>query len=190
MLKVKLYVDFWNFQLRWNEEMSPNPNKRVKVNWRDMPQVLIRELNVVISPDSYTYRGTEVFASVHPGSDQGLKRFLSALNQNTGYQVHRRDRKAKQDKCPHCGDVIQRTVEKGVDAAIVSALYESALNDSYDIAMLLSSDSDHIPAIQTIQDRLNKRIVHVGFKAGGYAVRSAAWTHIILDGDLAKDLSE
>jgi len=45
---------------------------------------------------------------------------------------------------------------KGVDAAIVTALYESAINDAYDLALLFSNKGDHIPAIKTIQDRLNK----------------------------------
>ena len=190
MSNVRLYVDFWNFQLSWNAEISPDPSNRIKISWRNMSQVLIGELGAVIGADSYQYRGTEVFASVHPDSDHGLKGFLHWLNQNTGYQVHRRDRKAKQDECPHCKKTIQRMVEKGVDASIVTALYEGAINNSYDIAMLLSNDGDHIPAIRTIQDRLNKRIVHVGFKTGGNAVRSATWSHVTLDGDLADRLSD
>lgn len=190
MSNVKLYVDFWNFQLSWNEEISPDPANRIKISWRSLPHVLIGELGAAIGPDTYKYRGTEVFASVHPGQDHGLRKFLHWLNQNTGYQVHRRDRKAKQDECPHCKRTIQRMVEKGVDASIVTALYEGALNDSYDIAILLSNDGDHIPAIRTIQDRLNKRIVHVGFKIGGNAVRSAAWSHVVLDTELANRLSD
>ena len=79
-------------------------------------------------------------------------------------------------------------VEKGVDASIVTALYEGALNGSYDIALLLSNDTDHIPAIRTIQDRLNKQIVHVGFKLGGNEIRSATWGHIQLDGNIAERL--
>lgn len=79
-------------------------------------------------------------------------------------------------------------VEKGVDADIVTSLYEGAINNSYDIALLLSNDADHIPAIRTIQDRLNKQIIHVGFRRGGSEVRTAAWSHILLDGDLADRL--
>lgn len=81
-------------------------------------------------------------------------------------------------------------VEKGVDASIVTALYEGAINNSYDIALLLSNDADHIPAITTIQDRLNKQIVHIGFKRGGNEVRSAAWSHVTLDGEVAQRLVE
>jgi len=70
-------------------------------------------------------------------------------------------------------------VEKGVDAAVVTALYEGALNNSYDVALLLSNDGDHTPAIKTIQDRLNNQIVHIGFRRGGSDVRSATWSHIL-----------
>jgi uncharacterized LabA/DUF88 family protein len=81
-------------------------------------------------------------------------------------------------------------VEKGVDAAVVTALYEGALNNSYDVALLLSNDGDHVPAVKTIQDRLNKQIIHVGFKRGGSELRSACWSHVLLDGELSQRLIE
>jgi hypothetical protein len=193
MRNVKLHVDFWNFQLSWNNAMSSS-TQQVKLGWRQMPSNLMAELPTIFGPtEQFSYRGTHVFASVdpRPGSkDEGLKRFLHSLNQATGYQVIVRDRKPKKDHCPHCDKDIDRMVEKGVDASIVTALYEGAINNAYDIALLFSNDADHIPAIKTIQDRLNKQIVHVGFKAGGSAVRSAAWSHILLDGEIARRLIE
>lgn len=189
MRNVKLFADFWNFQLRWNDQM-----KSVRMRWERLPDVLIAELPSIFgSSDQYIYRGTHVFASVDPrkGSrDEGLKRYLHYLGQQTGFQVQVRDRKAKKDQCPHCTKEIERMVEKGVDASIVTALYEGALNNSYDIALLLSNDTDHVPAIRTIQDRLNKQIIHVGFKLGGSEVRTSTWSHIQLDGDLADRLAD
>ena len=191
MRNVKLYVDFWNFQLRWNQEMrglAPSP----RIAWEKAPDVLCSELPSAIGAGvEYAYRGAHVYASVDPrksSKDEGLKRYLHYLGQQTGFQVQVRDRKAKKDRCPHCGQDIERMVEKGVDASIVTALYEGALNGSYDIALLLSNDTDHIPAIRTIQDRLNKQIVHVGFKLGGNEIRSATWGHIQLDGNMAERL--
>jgi hypothetical protein len=195
MRNVKLYVDFWNFQLGWNSNMNPSHGGAVaKIAWRQLPTIVMSELPAVFGPtEQFAYRGAHVFASVDPragSKDEGLKRFLHSLNQATGYQVIVRDRKPKKDGCPHCGKDIDRMVEKGVDASIVTALYEGAINNAYDIALLISNDGDHIPAITTIQDRLNKQIVHIGFKIGGSAVRSAAWSHILLDGALAKRLVE
>ena len=196
MRNVALFADFWNFALRWNEQMNPDdPNApRVRLKWVRLPEVLISELPAKFGGVSdFVYRGTLIFASVdpRPGSkDQGLKRFLHYLGQEPGFQVDVRNRKPKQAECPHCKEQIERMVEKGVDASVVTALYEGAINNSYDVALLLSNDTDHVPAIRTIQDRLNKQIVHVGFKRGGSEVRTACWTHILLDGDLAESLTE
>lgn len=196
MRNVKLFVDFWNFTLRWNEQMNPDdPNApRVRLGWVRLPEVLINELGVKFGDaNEFTYRGTSIFASVDPRSgskDEGLKRYLYYLGQQAGFQVDVRNRKPKKAECPHCKEQIERMVEKGVDASVVTALYEGAINNSYDVALLLSNDTDHVPAIGTIQDRLNKQIVHVGFKRGGSEIRTACWTHILLDGNLAESLIE
>ncbi len=191
MRNVKIFVDFWNFQLRWREAThSPGAgDTQTSLGWEKLPQILMGELPSIFgTTDPLVFRGIHVFASVdpRPGSkDEGLKKWLHFLNQQTGFQIQIRDRKAKTDNCPHCSKKIDRMVEKGVDASVVTALYEGAINNSYDIALLLSNDTDHIPAVKTIQERLNKQIVHVGFKRGGSEIRTATWSHILMDGSLA-----
>ena len=54
--------------------------------------------------------------------------------------------------------------------------------------MLVSNDSDFFPAIETIQDRLDKQFVHIGFRRGGDEIHSACWSHIVLDGNVAETL--
>jgi hypothetical protein len=195
MRNVKIFVDYWNFQLRWHEAMkaiSPT-GPQMSLPWERLPQRLMGELPKIFgTTDPLTFRGIQVFASVNPnpGSrDEGLKKYLHFLNQQPGFQIQIRDRKSKTDECPHCSKKIERMVEKGVDASIVTALYEGAINNSYDIGLLLSNDTDHIPAISTIQERLNKQIVHVGFKKGGSEVRTSTWGHILMDGPVADQLA-
>ena len=197
MLNVKLYIDFWNFQLSWNRNIKPEDTseKFVRISWRALPQVLISELPSILGPTSdMQYRGTSVYASVdsRPGSkDMKLKGFLhDTLGQMTGYKVTVHDRRPKTDRCLHCDKNISRTIEKGVDSSIITDLFAGALGDAYDIALLVSNDSDFVPAIDTIQERLNKRIVHIGFRYGGDHVRTASWSHIILDGDVAGKLQD
>jgi uncharacterized LabA/DUF88 family protein len=79
-------------------------------------------------------------------------------------------------------------VEKGVDTQIVTDLFAGAINRTYDVAILVSNDSDFCPAIETIQDRLDKQIIHVGFRRGGDEIRSHCWSHVILDGSVAESL--
>ena len=197
MVNVKLYIDFWNFQLSWNRNIKPEDTgeKYVRISWRTLPQVLISELPSILGPTSdMQYKGTSVYASVDPRSgsmDMKLKGFLhNTLGQMTGYKVTVHDRRPKMDHCPHCSKDISRTVEKGVDSSIITDLFAGALGNAYDIAVLVSNDSDFVPAISTIQERLNKQIVHIGFRYGGDDVRTASWSHIILDGDVAGKLRD
>jgi hypothetical protein len=198
MANIKLFIDFWNFQISWNDHIKPAEGSEdtfVKIGWRNLPHVLIGELPSVLGPSTeMVYKGTQVYASVNPkqgSADEKLKGFLhSVLGQMTGYKVHVRDRRFKRDTCPKCSKSIDRMVEKGVDTSIVTDLFSGAINDAYDVAVLVSNDSDFVPAIQTIQERLNKQIIHIGFRHGGDHVRTAAWSHIILDGAVADKVRE
>jgi uncharacterized LabA/DUF88 family protein len=52
-----------------------------------------------------------------------------------------------------CGKGLRRAVEKGIDTPIVTDLLTLAWQDAFDVAVLLSSDADFIPAVQRTQER-------------------------------------
>jgi len=56
--------------------------------------------------------------------------------------------------------------EKMLDTHIATDLIGDATFDVYDIALLVSEDSDFVPAVDFVQEMRNKAVVHVGF--GGY----------------------
>ena len=196
MTNVILFVDFWNFQLSWRDNVRPeggSGKSHVSIAWKDLPGILISELPTVLgSAAPLDYKGTRIYASVSSrggGKDVGLKNFLhQTLGQMTGFNVEVRDRKPKSTECTHCNKTIWRSVEKGVDASIITDLFSRALNEAYDVAILISNDSDLVPAVKVIQDRLNKQIIHIGFTHGGHHMRTAAWGHIMLDGRVADKL--
>ena len=79
--------------------------------------------------------------------------------------------------------------EKMLDTRIATDLIGDATFDAYDIALLVSEDSDFIPAIEFVQDMRGKQVIHVGF--GGYSndLRSACRHRIDLGkGNLARRL--
>ncbi len=53
--------------------------------------------------------------------------------------------------------------EKGVDTRLALVMYDDALADRYDEAILISSDNDFIPAIQFVHDA-GKKVTVVGFR--------------------------
>lgn len=197
MSAIRVFVDFWNFQLGWNEAFPFDKSKGeepTRIDWRGLPAALMNELPTALGDQtstSHQFRGINVYASVNPdpkSPDAKLKNFLVRhLNQMTGYQVHIVDRKERRVTDAN-GNQIIKTVEKGVDTQIVTDLFAGALNNTYDVAMLISNDSDFCPAISSIQDRLDKQIVHVGFRRGGDEIRSACWSHILLDGSVAENI--
>ena len=56
--------------------------------------------------------------------------------------------------------------EKMLDTHIATDLIGDATFDVYDIALLVSEDSDFVPAVEFVQEMRNKQVVHVGF--GGH----------------------
>ena len=56
-----------------------------------------------------------------------------------------------------------RMREKGIDVKIATDLIIGALDDKYDTAILVSSDSDLIPAIDIVKNRFNKKVEYIGF---------------------------
>ncbi|MBZ0216091.1 MAG: NYN domain-containing protein [Fimbriimonadaceae bacterium] len=194
MVAVRVFVDFWNFQLGWNSTFPvAKGTPPIKIDWKGLPTILMNELPAALGgvKDQLQFKGINVYASVNPdpnGKDVGLKTFLhKVLNQMVGYQVHvfnRMERRTTDEK----GVPIIKTVEKGVDTRIVTDLFSGAINKTYDVALLVSNDSDFCPAIQTIQDRLDKQIIHVGFRRGGDEIRSMCWSHIVLDGSVGESI--
>lgn len=57
----------------------------------------------------------------------------------------------------------ERNREKGIDVKIATDLIVGAFDDKYDTAILVSSDSDLIPAMDWVRKRTNKKIEYVGF---------------------------
>ena len=186
-MKVKIFIDFWNLQLSWNQYhgMEGGP---VKIPWEKIPEVLLNKVG-----ENYSeYAGTHVYASINPKSpkDRGLRFFFQQMDLFQGYKVIVKERKpAKPVKCtdnacrkeithcPHCSKELIRTVEKGVDTSIAIELFHYALDKVYEKAILISNDGDFVPAIEYIQRRGN-RIIHGAFRNQGLEVKKACWAHI------------
>jgi len=58
---------------------------------------------------------------------------------------------------------IERLREKGIDVKLATDLIVGAVDDKYDTAIVVSSDSDLIPAIDWVRHRMKKAIEYVGF---------------------------
>lgn len=104
---------------------------------------------------------------------EGQQKFLQKL-QNSGIQVERG--RIVYDHSPR---------EKGVDVKIAIDIVLGATNDEYDTVILISSDTDLLPAIHYAQSQ-GKRIEYVGFshRYSNALLNSAEEKRILTSADL------
>jgi uncharacterized LabA/DUF88 family protein len=84
------------------------------------------------------------------------------------------------DKCASCGTGFKRAPEKGVDAAIVTDLLSLAWQGAYDMAVLVTSDADFVPAIDHVQQK-GLKVINAGWRNHGHNLKKACWADIELD---------
>ena len=54
--------------------------------------------------------------------------------------------------------------EKGVDAEIICRMLMGAFLNQYDACVLMSDDSDFLPAVTRVQEYFGKKVIHAGFR--------------------------
>ena len=189
--RVRIFIDFWNFQIAWNV-FHGRRETPVQIPWDEtLPRILTAKVG-----QNANYVGTHVFASIDPNSakDRGLNRFLHIMDGFPGYTVTVKERRpaspvkctndachAVITDCPVCKQRLRRTVEKGIDTALLTDIIKSAFDDTFDQAILISEDSDFVPAVKFIQERWAKQIFHAYFRGRSDELRNACWKHIFLD---------
>lgn len=78
--------------------------------------------------------------------------------------------------CKRCGHTWDNSKEKMTDVNIATHLIIDAFKDQYDLAMLVSGDSDLVPPIRAIHENFNNKSVFVAFPPSrqNVSVRNAA----------------
>jgi uncharacterized LabA/DUF88 family protein len=198
IVRVRIFVDFWNFQINWNKcHAKMGAATTMQIPWKELPQVLTAE---AAAGQASKYAGCQVYASIDEDNakDTGLSKWLHhGLASFPGYAVEVKKRKLKAPvkcqeckteltTCTACKKPIRQTSEKGIDAAIITDLISMAFDDNYDIAVLVSGDADYAPAVQYIQKKTDKQIVQAFFKAHGDQLRTACWSHMFFEDLFAK----
>jgi len=92
---------------------------------------------------------------------EGQKRqqtFIDALKAHRpGIKVVYGHYLAKEMKCFGCGNTYTRHEEKMTDVNIACHLLTDAMDDRFDVALVLSGDSDLVPPVRMVRDRWPKK---------------------------------
>ncbi|HEY0411838.1 MAG TPA: NYN domain-containing protein [Allosphingosinicella sp.] len=182
-MRVRIFVDHANFDIAWRHEVGSCGGD---LAWEELPGVIMNHLSSInyLQRAEMELRGISVYASTRqPGrqEDRHFDHWLRfELDQLPGYTVKISPRQRRVERCDK-GHESVHYVEKGVDTKIVCDMMALAMRDLYDVAVVISDDSDLVPSVECVQDVLDKHVVHVGFERSGAQIRSAAWSHLLLD---------
>ncbi|MDX2194329.1 MAG: NYN domain-containing protein [Gemmatimonadales bacterium] len=190
-MRVRIFVDYWNFQLTWNDRTQKAP-----CDWRRLPGELLRASTSVTESaelGALSLEETRVYAGYEAGREGKLKDWLhNWLDRQPGIRVftserHWREqpvhcRACREDfvSCPACGSAFGRAAEKTVDARIVTDLVGLAWEDAYDVAILVSGDKDFIPAVDFVQ-RKNYKVINACWRRRGNELAQLSWASLELD---------
>src|SRR5260370_12034156 len=167
--RVRVFVDYWNFQLTMNELEAKElgvQDVRYSVNWVKLGRWLADKAcqAASIPASQMSFDGVGIYASYNPKTEEGKRFnawFSSFLNRQAGIDAICLQRKTKSlpkcttchqfiTHCPHtgCGKPIAATVEKGADTLIVTDMIRLAWEEAYALSVLASLDADLIPAVE------------------------------------------
>ncbi len=96
----------------------------------------------------------------NPPKAERQSTFIEALRAGGGIEVDFGHFLSKAVKCPGCGHEWAKHEEKKTDVNIAVRILDDAFDDRFDVAMVVSGDSDLVPAIESVHARFpDKRII-------------------------------
>ncbi len=191
--RTSIFIDFWNFSLQWRNRAYGE-----RIDWTRVPSALLgeseRQLQSAGSGDVLHLEETLVYASYDEDeAGRKLKGWLDAfLDKQPRFRVTTRVRRTKArsvycracensiEKCPHCEELLRWAPEKGVDTSIVTGLLSLAGERAFDAALLVSSDTDYLPAVESLQAR-GFKVINATWANHGHELARACWASFELD---------
>src|SRR6202158_1269040 len=186
--RVHVFVDFWNFHLTLKKI-----DDQFSADFKALGPVLVQAAMAIVDAGSQAeYAGMNVYISTNEQSEAeaGLRRWAAqTLDRFPGVNVTMIPRVKEAsgpkcpkchevtDKCPSCGGDMRGTEEKGVDVRMATDMIMLAWVDSYDVAVLVSSDRDFVPVAAFLQTK-GKKIIHGQFPPRGSQLSQKCWGSI------------
>lgn len=183
--RVHVFVDFWNFHLsmkRVDEDFS--------ADFKALGPILAQAaMDLVDAGAQCEFAGMDLYLSTDESSqaEAGLRKWATqTVTRFPGVNVTviPRVKEVQGPKCPSCHKIVEvcpdcghdmrGTEEKGVDVRIATDMIMLAWVDSYDIAVLVSADSDFVPVAAFLQTK-GKKIIHAQFPPRGAALSQKCW---------------
>ena len=179
-MRVALFFDGLSFHSGWMD-WKQDAETPVRLDFQNLSEWLVDSVRGDTLWGAYYYTGIEPGEGNDRDGQSWLRRHLEDIESEGGYFVRSFQRKTRTNYCPHCDGEIHYTTEKEVDTSIVADMLRLAAVDAFDVAILLSGDSDLAPAVDGVRT-LGKQVYVATWMGRGLSprIRHLAFDHIDL----------
>lgn len=164
MAKIVFLIDGFNLYHALDyTESDPNHFRYQRYKWlnlRKLASLYVGRLDTLQEVILFT-----ALATWDPGKVTRHKLFIRA-NESVGVSVVYGEFKRKDRKCRLCGKKYSAFEEKQTDVNIALTLFDLAVKDKYDRAIIVSGDTDLIPAIKAVRSTFPHKQIGVIIPVG------------------------
>lgn len=152
--KVLAYIDGFNLYFG----MKENGNSTLWLNPQQLVLSLLKPGQELICTKYFTSRVRN-----NPDKERRQKTYIEALETLPDFKITYGHYQSHIETCRRCGHSYLYSNEKMTDVNIAVSMMEDAHNDLYDMAFLITGDSDLVPPINSIHRIYPKKRVFVAF---------------------------
>ena len=174
MARVAAFVD--GFNLFHALDANPDFHKFKWLNLSKLARSFVKQEDEIAAVFYFT-----AYATWAPQKVEKHKNYVRALELEGVKPVFGEFRR-KDKKCPKCGKVYSTFEEKETDVNIALKLFQTAIADLYDTALIVSGDSDLIPALEAVKQTFPDKKIIVVIPIGRHAeaLKQTAHAHMKL----------
>jgi uncharacterized LabA/DUF88 family protein len=160
MIRVGCYIDGFNLYHAVHDLKKPH------LKWLDLralAESLCRNGEQLVKVAYFS-----AYATWLPGPYKRHREYVAALR-HLGVECHMARFSEQRAKCMKCGAKWKNHEEKETDVHFSLTFLEDAIDDVFDRAIIISADSDHVPAVRRVKARLSEKRVLVATPPGRHS---------------------
>jgi uncharacterized LabA/DUF88 family protein len=163
--RVIVYIDGFNLYFGMREAGFD------QCRWLDLKKLALNLLQPHQELKELIYFTSRVSNS--PDKQKRQSTYIDALV-STGIKIVYGNYQDGISECKNCGHIWRTSKEKMTDVNIATSIIIDAFKDKYDMAMLISGDSDLVPPIRSVHENFKNKRVFVAFPPKRHNVSMAA----------------
>jgi uncharacterized LabA/DUF88 family protein len=155
MKRVIVYIDGFNLYFGLK---SKNWSRYLWLNLQALARNILKEEQQLVRTKYFTSR-----VSTPPDKMRRQATFIEALETLNDFNIYYGKYQAHSFECKRCGNLILKPNEKMTDVNIAVEMMTDAFNNAFDIAILISADSDLTAPVKSIRHLFKDKEVIIAF---------------------------